>query len=299
LEAYAQLKLTEIGTGDTVACVQATLSNGLSTHQHAVEWATGGLAFFALASAMWQWAIPDSLAPVRLLDLVALYQTIASSGLLTLNYPSVYRNFALNFAWSLGLFPSSSIQHSINNMRALTGGDNKNGTSNAVGLVNRRLSPYNSVDALRAYVAPQALIARIKALPRLAFSSDGASESTASPAINVMQLASAGEVQTYSPSSDEVLDAGLPIYTNSLDIATANAFMTVFFTVLILSAIVLGTLGLIYVFTSVLAQRYPASRHYQHFKETFPAFCQAWGLRVVRVLAYLVLVLFAYPVVRP
>ena len=54
LEAFAQLTLTEVGTGEMKACIQSTLSNGWSTHQPGVSWSIGGLAFVALFSAAWQ-----------------------------------------------------------------------------------------------------------------------------------------------------------------------------------------------------------------------------------------------------
>lgn len=292
MEAFAQLTLTDTSTGELVACVQSTLSNGLTTRQTAVEWATGGLAFFALASALWQSAVPDSLAPVRLLDLMHLYQTIASSGLLALNFPSVYRSFTLNFAWALGLFRSSSIQHSIDEMRARTGGSNVNGTSNAIGLVNRSLSPYNNIGALSTlstYLAPKSLLARIKGMPVTNLRQPGLSlRNVARRALeDVEQLSSAGEVQNYSPSTDQVLEAGMPIYVNSLQIGTANGFMTIFFTALIFFAIAIGILGLTYGMVFAITRRQRVAGRLNEFKGQYPAFVRAWTLRAVRTRGYL------------
>lgn len=50
------------------------------------------------------------------------FQTIAASGLLTLQYPTVYSSFVLNFRWALGLFYVGSIQDAIDSARAKTGG---------------------------------------------------------------------------------------------------------------------------------------------------------------------------------
>ena len=69
-------------------------------YQVAVEWGTAGLTLFALLSALLQSWASTSLAAVRLLDLIYLFQVIVSIGLLNLNYPVVYRSFALNFAWA-------------------------------------------------------------------------------------------------------------------------------------------------------------------------------------------------------
>ena len=48
MKGFFQPILTEVDTGAVTACVQATISNGRSAHQPAVEWATGGIALGAL-----------------------------------------------------------------------------------------------------------------------------------------------------------------------------------------------------------------------------------------------------------
>jgi len=145
LEAFVQLTLAEIGTGTVKACVQATLSNGWTTHEPGVEWATGAIAFLAFVSAVWQSRESDSIAPYRLLDIIYLFQAIAASGLLNLNYPIVYRSFTFNFRWALGFFPAPGFQTAINDMRNRTGGHLDDATGNALALTNRKSSPYNAL----------------------------------------------------------------------------------------------------------------------------------------------------------
>ncbi|KAJ6557200.1 hypothetical protein B0H10DRAFT_2121062 [Mycena sp. CBHHK59/15] len=240
LEAFAQLTLTEVGTGDVKACLQATLSNGWSTRQPAVEWATAGLALLALLSAAWQSAVHDAVIPYRLLDLLHLYQTIAATAFLSLNYPSVYRAFAINFAWAMGLIssPSLRIQHSIDNMRALTGGNMANASSGpAVGLVDRRLSPWNDIALSSTSSFTQSLLSQpassISTPSNLSFSRI---------ALNSIQQLDG--LQTVTDQSSNVLQAGVPIYVNSIHIATANAFMTTFLIGLIAMTIALTIAGL-------------------------------------------------------
>ncbi|KAH7913891.1 hypothetical protein BJ138DRAFT_1058085 [Hygrophoropsis aurantiaca] len=285
LEAYAQLSLNDVSTGELKACVQATLSNGWSAHQVSVEWATGGLALLALFSAIGYSLSPEALAPYRLFDLFYLYQWAASTAFLNLNYSSVYRAFATNFAWAMGLFSataSSSIQLSINNMRHLTGGNMADATGgSAVALVNRKLSPYNAVSS-SSYVAPTSGIAGFGAENLFAIhNSTVAKYTTPSSLVTVHDFSSAGQVQLVTESSTNVLEAGVPIYVNSVGIATANAFMTIFLVALMLAAIMLTILGLGYVVITV------AGRHSQHkdsryveWKYRFPSFARAWLLRV-------------------
>jgi len=265
LEAFAQLTLTEVGTGQVKACIQSTLSNGWSTHQPGVAWGIGSLAFVTLFSAAWQSFLSDSVAPFRLLDLLGLYQTIASSGFFDLNYPVIYQAFTLNFSWAMGLFsqsPSSSMQNSITNMRHLTGGNLAGSTADgSVALVNRKLSPWNGV-----FTAPETLIAAAQALPHIDLSE---------PAGQVLTPRSATP-PTVTAQSSNVLDAGVPIYVNTVGIATANAFMTAFFSALVLIAITLVLFAMIY---GVIAL---CSRTRSHrVKAQFPTVARSWGLRIV------------------
>ncbi|KAH8990616.1 TRP-domain-containing protein [Lactarius akahatsu] len=289
LEAFAQLTLTEVGTGQLKACIQSTLSNGWSTHQPGVSWGIGGLAFLALLSSVWQSFLLDSIAPFRFLDLLGLYQTIASSGFFDLNYPVVYRAFTLNFSWAMGLFsqsPTSSIQDSITKMRHLTGGNLAGSTAGgSVALVNRKFSPYST------YVVPQSLIAAAQALPHVDLSVP--TRPLLAPNDILPHHLVAREVQTVTSQSPNVLDAGVPIYVNTIGIATANAFMTAFFSALILLAIALAFLLMIYGVVAVASrQAYTRPHWIAEIKPRFPLFVRAWGLRIA-LICFFPLVTFA------
>lgn len=292
--SYAQLTLNDVTTGQLKACVQATLSNGWSAHQVAVEWATGALGLLALLSAIWYSQSSDALAPYRLFDLFYLFQWAASTALLDLNYSSVYIAFATNFSWALGLFPASAtspIQLSINNMRHLTGGNMADATSgSAVALVNRKLSPYNAVvtslaDYQTISLARETLMAlgNLKT-PDLLF-----------PAFfsSVQELDNAGIVQLVTASSSNVLQAGVPIYVGYVGIATANAFMTIFFVALILLAILTAVLVLGYGIV-VLISRQTKYTSFLRRRELYPAFACAWLLRVVSTESLSDLEIFVY-----
>ncbi|KAG7446396.1 TRP-domain-containing protein [Guyanagaster necrorhizus] len=279
LEGYAQLSLLEVGTGDLKACVQATLSNGWSTHQPAVTWSTAGVAIAALISAVWQSLSPTALAPCRFLDLLYLYQTIASSALLDLNYPSVYRAFALNFAWAIGLVPSSSEQNTIDHMRYITGGRMANSTSgSAIAFVNRKLSPYNDQSLISTNTASSG------------FSPLNLGRRSSSGIFEQIKILSTEGVATVTSSSSNVLDAGVPIYTNSIHIATANAFMTVFFAALILTAIALAVFGLGYVGLLAMHRfRLGRAERRVELKALYSSLVRVWSLRLG--------LLFLYPIV--
>lgn len=255
LEGFAQLTLTEITTGKVKACVQATLSNRQSAYQEAVEWTTFGVALAAfLAAGAFSFLSAEAIVPFRFLELLYIYQSIASSALLNLNYPSLYRAFTLNFAWAMGLIPSadSPVQSAINRMRHSTGGQLADISANAaVGFVNRKLSPFNSVTLLL----------------------DGAESMGTRETVK-------GVVQTVMANSPNVLNAGIPIYVNMLGIATANAFMTVFIMSLCLLAIVVAILALGYFVALLSKRRQYRARQTPEFD--YMSFANCWLLRLVR-----------------
>jgi hypothetical protein len=300
LEGFAQLTLKEINTGAIKACVQATLANGKSAHQKTVEWTTGGITLGVLIFSLWQSTIsPDATVPFRLVELLYLFQSIASSAFLRLNYPSVYRAYAINFAWAMGLIGASvdsSVQLSINRMRHLTGGRLADAIGDsAVSLVNRKLSPYNSPTTNLASLSSagstslfsnaEASRAVVAALPS-DFNIDFSTVKFASRFAKRDTIVD-GVVQTVTPGSTNTLDVGLPIYANTLHIATANAFMTVFFCALILLAIALAVFGLGYGILFAV-ERYRARKHNGSLTSNFDyrSFIISWCVRLALVMAF-------------
>jgi hypothetical protein len=285
LEAFAQLTLTDTKTNKVVACVQATLSNGWSTRQTAVEWATAGVAFLALIGALIHTSNPLSLASVRLLDVMFLFQSIAMSGLLALNLPSVYRAFTLNFAWAMGLFKSTGIQKSIDAMRSHTGAQVYSSSGSAVALTDRQFSPYN-VGAIASTVGTAAgsLLESLHTFLAVPSVSSGISLPATQQAVtgqNLGGIYSSGEVQTVTPTSPNVLQAGVPIYVNFLGIATANTFMTAFIFALIFLAIALGVFLVIYGTLFLLSRRSSSMPRIYDLKDRMPLYTRAWTLRLV------------------
>lgn len=284
LEGFAQLMLIDAKTGDLKACVQATLSNGKSMRQAAVSWGTGAVAFVLLLLAIWQSRAPYAILPVRLLDLMHLYQTIAASAFLSLNYPSAYRAFALNFSWTMGFISGSSEQASINHMRALTGSVLANSSSSpAVEQINRKLSPYN----VKPSVGLKSLASIGNSfLSKFATSNFAAADSVFGGSDTPALSPSESSVQTVTADGSNVLQAGIPIYTNSKNIGTANAFMTVFFAMLVLAALYLLVVATGF---AVSAYRTRASSRQRAVLEkmsssygSFHSFITSWALRLVR-----------------
>lgn len=58
----------------------------------------------------------------RVVDIIYLFQTIASTGLLSIPYPTAYTEFVLNFKWAMGVWHTTAVQKAIDNAREITGG---------------------------------------------------------------------------------------------------------------------------------------------------------------------------------
>ena len=150
--------------------------------------------------------------------------------------------------------------------------------NSADALVNRKLSPYNAITS-SAFVDNSGI--RMENL--WAFTNITSANYVSPTAVtSVKELSAAGDVQLVTPSSSNVLQAGVPIYVNSVGIATPNAFMTVFLIVLMIAAILLAILSISY---CILVA---ASRHSQRtegyladWRYRYPSFARAWLLRTV------------------
>ena len=228
-----------------MGCVQTTLSNGWSLRQRAVSWAVGGLVIFTVLISIWKTvtqSLSESSAPLsplvyRWISLLVLCQHIVSSCFLYLNYPVAYRSFALNFAWAFGLFASSTesaLQRSIENLRIKTGSDDADdGALQPIDYVNRKLSPYNIGDISNAN-KPARMLRRF-----LGDVVNGSSRLMNTPREFITPI-------TVTSSQPDKLPAGIPLYVNSIGVSTGNAFMSMFYTVLILTGGIGILSGLIY-----------------------------------------------------
>jgi hypothetical protein len=57
------------------------------------------------------------------MEVVGWFQSMAMNGMVSVNYPPIYRNFAKNFAFSTGLIQWHALQTSIDKFRGKTGGN--------------------------------------------------------------------------------------------------------------------------------------------------------------------------------
>ncbi|KAK3185630.1 hypothetical protein K4F52_005495 [Lecanicillium sp. MT-2017a] len=132
IAAQATLKLKSLDGGDNVACITSQVSNGKTANVPAVSYVAAGIAGAALivsgasaASAAISGASTGGAGTISpsFTEVFGWFQGMAMNGMLSVNYPPVYRSFAKNFAFSTGVIPWTGLQSSIDSFRAKTGGN--------------------------------------------------------------------------------------------------------------------------------------------------------------------------------
>lgn len=128
LDGMARLEL--VGPDNTpLACVESVVNNGKTTSQPAVSYVTAGMAAAALAlsaisavGASGSGGSTSGYSP-NFGEVMFWFQSVATNGMLSVDYPPVYRSFVKNFAWSTGLVQWTQLQQGIDDFRLKTGGN--------------------------------------------------------------------------------------------------------------------------------------------------------------------------------
>ncbi|MCJ1477853.1 hypothetical protein MMC13_006526 [Lambiella insularis] len=238
LDGRATLKLTAADSGQDLACIQSGVTNGQTLQIPALSYVAVGIGASALLltgiSALGSaGSVVGAHSPNPSFgSVLAWFQGLAMNGMLSVNYPPVYRSFTKNFAFSTGLIPWNAMQGSIDNFRQNTGGnltaDSVQYLQNAT-LVFTDGSSDNSSLSRRSHVSwahSLLLDARAVAVDVNGTQSGSGSVSNGNSTTKVTQVVH-----------------GIAGYVEQLTIPQANTFMTVLliFAVLI-AAITLGIL---------------------------------------------------------
>ncbi|KAK0731690.1 hypothetical protein B0H67DRAFT_640048 [Lasiosphaeris hirsuta] len=242
IAAMATLQLISKDTGVKVACIQSAVNNGKTASVPAVSYVAAGVAGAALvltgvsaagaAFAGGSAAIGGSttaggmgtISP-SFTEVFGWFQGMAMNGMMSVNYPPVYRSFAKNFGFSTGLVPWNQLQTSIDSFRAATGG---NLTNMNVGFLRNATLVYadGSTSTIKVRRAVDDFL--VLASRQIETSVNATAES-------------GGGMQ--SPESIRVAVSGIQAYVQELSIPSANTFMTVLLVVAIaIAAIAVGIL---------------------------------------------------------
>lgn len=220
LDADATLTLTS-SAGSELACISATATNGKTVSVPSVKYIAAGVAAGALAlsglSALASSGAPGASTPSpNFGEVIGWFQTMATSGMYSVNYPKVYRSFTSNFASSTGLVPWTYVQTSIDNFRESTGG--------------------NLTEDSYTYLQSATLV----------YSAEGDANGTTYTKRALESLLFSRDLfprDSNSTTSVNHLVSGIEAYAEKLSIPQANTFMTVLLVFsIILAAIAVGIL---------------------------------------------------------
>lgn len=120
------------GKEQDVACIKSQVTNQKTTDVPGITWAAAAIAAAALlVSALSGLAALGAsssgtgvaTSSPTFTEVVHWFQGIAMNGMISVQYPSVYRSFTQNFAFSTAIIPWNGMEMSIDSFRSSTGGD--------------------------------------------------------------------------------------------------------------------------------------------------------------------------------
>lgn len=222
LEGSAQMILKG-KDGQEVACIQSSVSNGKTVEVPAVSYVAAAIAAAALALSLASAAMgaghPGAThSSPGFSEVMFWFQGMAMNGMHSVPYPTIYRSFTKNFAFSTGLIPWSGLQTSIDSFRQHTGGnltqDNYQYLENATLVFSDGSASSTTTDvARRGLLLLRDIVTNV----------NGSSSSNST---------------TSGSSKESHLVSGIQAYVEQLTIPQANTFMTV----LLIFAIVVGAI---------------------------------------------------------
>ncbi len=281
LEGAAKLELKGRDGGADLACIQSNVNNGKTVDIPAVSYVAAGIAGAALLltglAALGSAGSPGGHTPSpNFGDVVGWLQSMAMNGMLSVNYPPVYRNFAKNFAFSGGLIPWNAMQTSIDQFRNATGG---NLTENSVQYLRNAALVFTDGSETK----PKSLAKRsLNLIERLGLYSREISTS-----VNGTQFGGEAVNSTQTESTNKVthLVHGIQGYVEQLTIPQSNTFMTVLLTfAIVIAAITVGIL-LLKVILEAWALFGSFPKRLTNFRKRY------WGL-LARTITNLILLLY-------
>ncbi|KAH8929925.1 hypothetical protein BT69DRAFT_1292136 [Atractiella rhizophila] len=286
LDATAKIELIDNVTGAVVACIRASLSNGLSTHVESISLTVGLIVLVAFLLISFRdlsshpesplrssvilgtpvsFEPPKSRGTMVFQTVIKFFQHISLTGFLTLQTPGAYLGFTENFAWSNLLIYVKAIQSSLNSFGKRTGADD-----DSLGFVGRaanftytNLTGSGNTDG-NTLPFPFASTAKIAEYPRVEWE-----RFEVGPLRDVGGLSKRQSVQPasgdvegipYVQNEGSIPTSGLEIVATDLNIQPGALFMTSFINFLILLGLTLVFMTVLYLlclgWMSVLKRRY-------------------------------------------
>jgi len=276
------MELKALDGGQDLACIQSDVTNGKTVEAPVVSYIAVGICGAALLvsglAAIGSVGTAGSHAPSpNFGDVFGWFQSMAVNGMMSVQYPPIYRSFSKNFAFSGGLIPWNSMQISIDNFRKATGG---NLTDDSVPYLRNASLVYDGGSGKNASIAKRGI--------DFFFEPHLVSRDTA-VAVNGTQAGNgtAATNGTGSAEGDKVTHIvhGIQGYVEQLTIPQANTFMTV----LLIFAIVMAAIAVGILLLKVILETWAL---FGSFPKNLTSFRKRyWGL-LARTIVNLILLLY-------
>ncbi|KAI9878722.1 MAG: hypothetical protein M1830_010682 [Pleopsidium flavum] len=282
LDGAAKLQLKAADGGQDLACIQSNVNNGRTVEVPAVSYIAAGVAGAALlltgVSALGSVGATGASTPSpSFSDVIGWFQSMAMNGMLSVNYPPVYRSFTKNFAFSGGLIPWDQMQTTIDSFRKATGG---NLTEDSVAYLRNSTLVYSDGSSSNSSG---------KMKRGIEFFFDGVFIETrdVSTEINGTQSGIKSGNSTGEPTDNKVshLVHGIQGYVEQLTIPQANTFMTV----LLIFAIVVAAIAVGILLFKVILETWALFGSFPNRLTSFRK--RYWGL-LARTITNLILLLY-------
>ena len=266
------MELKSLDTGKNVACIQSQVSNGKTVSVPAVSYVAAGVAgaallvtgFSALGAAASGGSTGGSgtMSP-SFTEVFGWFQGVAMNGMMSVQYPEVYRNFAKNFGFSTGLIPWTAMQTSIDSFRAKTGG---NLTEDSVQyLQNATLSFGDGSNKVSKRTYEAILLIR--------------------DSISTSANSTVSEGASNSTSKLQATVSGIQAYAEQLSVPQANTFMTV----LLIAACVIAAIAVGILLFKVILETWAL---FGSFPKSLIGFRKHYWGTMARAIVSLILVLY-------
>lgn len=279
IAAQATLELKSLNTGEDVACLTSQVTNGKTVNVPAVSYVAAGIAGAALAltgaSAIGAAAAgggtggTGTISP-SFTEVFTFFQGVAMNGMMSVNYPPVYRSFCKNFGFSTGIIPWTGLQTSIDNFRAATGG---NLTNDSVQFLKNATLIYgdgsSSTTKKRSFDSLRDGILMIR--DSLSTSTNGTDATSAA--------------SSNSTSTVQTTVAGIKAYVEELSVPQANTFMTV----LLIVACVIAAIAVGILFFKVILETWAL---FGSFPKSLTGFRKHYWMTMARAIVQLILLFY-------
>lgn len=126
LDANVRIYINSTDTGESIACVEARLSNGKTVYQQGVGWTTAVISGLGLAASAVTSGLGHSNTAAHVasnaLSLFGFMQAQAMFGMLAVKMPPIVEAWTQNFQWSMGIIHIGFLQTICTWYQRATGG---------------------------------------------------------------------------------------------------------------------------------------------------------------------------------